>query len=148
MPSSDLRFDFRDLAAAAIDSCGSLLPLFGHLFERAAVVFEFCLLARKSLPALQDDVNILRVELDSAADPLREFRGGQRCPAAKEGLVHQLPTLYVVQDWAPHEIDRLLSGVVILLFVGAAHDELGRGRCPNRGVLAGLPEPGSVLPTD
>jgi hypothetical protein len=51
----------------------------------------------------------------------------------------------MVQDWAAHQFYRLLRGVVELLLVRAAHDELGRGRTPDRRILAGLPKPGSVL---
>ena len=70
------------------------------------------------LPALDDDVNVLRIELDAVADALGEFGGGQRGAAAQERLVHQLAPLGVVQDRAPHQIDRLLRRVIELLLVG------------------------------
>src|SRR5215469_15747988 len=38
--------------------------------------------------------------------------------------------------------------MIVFLLVRTAHDELGRGRCPNRGVLAGLAVPGGVLLAD
>jgi hypothetical protein len=39
------------------------------------------------LPALDDDIHILRVQLDAQAGALCEFRGRQRSAAAQEGLV-------------------------------------------------------------
>src|SRR4051794_3265328 len=54
----------------------------------------------------------------------------------------------MVEDRSPHQVYRLLSRVVVLLLIGAAHDELrGRGR-PDRAILTGLPEPRSVLLPD
>src|SRR5258708_27880853 len=66
-------------------------------------------------------------------------------PLAQEGLVHQLATLGVIQDRAPHQIYGLLGGVVVLFFIRSAHDELGGGGRPNGGDLTGLSIPGCDL---
>ena len=89
------------------------------LLERSAVAVERGFLARQRLPALDHDVHVLRIQLDSAADALGEFRGRQRRAAAQERLVHQFAALGVVQDRAPHQLDRLLRRVIELLLVAS-----------------------------
>ena len=61
-----------------------------HLLERPAVRFERGLLPGRVLPALHDNVDVLRIELHAAADPLRQFGGRERRATAKERVVHQL----------------------------------------------------------
>src|SRR5262249_33636860 len=102
-------------------------------------------LTAELLPTLDRDVDILRIDLDAAADSLGDLGGRQCRPTAEEGLIDKFAALGVIQDRAPHEIHRLLGRMVVLLLFGAAHDELGRWRGPDRRVLAGLAEPRGVL---
>jgi len=67
---------------------------------------------------------------------------------SQKRLIDQLANFRVVQDRAPLQFHWLLRRVVELVLVGAAHDELGRRRRPNPGVLAGLAIPGLVLLPD
>src|SRR5205085_836913 len=51
-------------------------------------------------------------------------------------------------DRAPHQLDRLLRGMVEFFLFRSAHYEFWRRRIPNGRVFAGLPEPRSVLLPD
>jgi hypothetical protein len=62
---------FRDLLAAAGDSCRHLPTLNGDLLERAPVAVERGLLAAKRLPPLNSYVHVLRVEFQAATDAPR-----------------------------------------------------------------------------
>ena len=64
-------------------------------------------------------VDVLRIQLDAEADALGQFRGRQRGAAAEERIVNQFAALEVVQDRAPHQLDRLLRGVIELLLVAS-----------------------------
>lgn len=68
MPGAQLRFQGRDLPAAASDSRGHLPPFLGDLLERPTVAIERGFPAGKRLPALDHDVNVLRIKFDTAAD--------------------------------------------------------------------------------
>ena len=80
--------------------------------------------ARQPLPPLDNDVNVLRIELQSAADALGQFSRGERGAAAKKWLVDQVAKLGVIQDRATHQRDGFLRGVIEFLLIRAAHDEL------------------------
>ncbi len=54
----------------------------------------------------------------------------------------------MVKDRAPHQLNRLLRGVVELLLIRSTHNELRRWRIPDRRVLACLPEPGRIFLSD
>src|SRR5579864_8976050 len=127
MAGAHLSFDLRDLLAAAVDSRLFLSAVLSDLFEGAPVSVELGLLSAQGLPALDDDVGVLGIKLDFAADTLGYFGGRERGPASQEGIVNQLAALGVVQYRAPHEIHRLLRRVIVLRLVTAAHDELRRG---------------------
>ena len=70
VPGNNLRLDFRDLAAASLDSCGDSQPFGFDLLERPAISFEHRLLADERLPPKYCYVHVLCIKLDSAADPL------------------------------------------------------------------------------
>ena len=89
----------------------------GDLFEATAISLEFGLVAAQLLPALYDDVHVLRIEFNSATRAAGQFSGGQRGAAAQERLVNQLATLGMVQDRAPHQLDWFLCGMIELLFI-------------------------------
>ena len=148
MAGQEQRLDFRDLAAALGDSCRHLHPCGLDFVERSAVGFERGFLAGQALPAQDRDIHVLRIEFDSAADAPGQLGGGERCAAAEERFVDQFAALGVIEDRAPHQLDRLLRRMVELLFVRSAHDEFGRRRVPDRRVLAGLAEPGRILLAD
>jgi hypothetical protein len=59
--SQQQRLDFRDLAAATRDSCRLLLSFLRDLVKRPAIGIEGSFLATQHLPALDDDVQVLRV---------------------------------------------------------------------------------------
>jgi alpha/beta superfamily hydrolase len=52
------------------------------------------------LPALDNDVNVLRVEFQTVADALGEFGGGEGRPTAEEGVVDQLAAVQMISRWA------------------------------------------------
>ena len=107
----NLSFDFRDLAAAALDS-RKLLPAFRRdLIERSSITIERGMLPRQQLPALHYDVNIPRIKLHTIADALRHFRCGQRGPGAEEGVIDQLAVLGVIENRTSHTLDWLLGAV-------------------------------------
>src|ERR1017187_1416497 len=146
--SQKLSFDGRDLPAAARDSREHVPAFLSDFLERAPVAIELGFFAGQRLPALDHYVNVFGIQFDAAADPLSEFGGGQRRTAAQEWLIHQFAALQVVENRAPKKIDGFLRGMIEFLLVRTAHDELRRGRIPDRRVLAGLPEPGRVLLSD
>src|ERR1035441_7537642 len=110
MSRSKQRFDFRDLLVAASNSyCASPAFLGDHL-ERSPIALQRGVLAGQGLPALDNDVNVLRVEFQPVADALGEFGGSERGTRSEEGLVHQLAALQMVQDGAAKQFDGFLRG--------------------------------------
>src|SRR5262249_20404202 len=116
--------------------------------EGPSVAIEHGFLARLLLPAEHRDVAVLRILLDSVANPLSRLGGRESRSAADERVINQFAAPGVVQDRAPHQLDRLLRRVVEFFFVGATHDELRGGRIPDRRVLASLAEPRRVFLSD
>src|SRR5450759_3176250 len=89
------------------------------------------LLAREVLPAFDGDLDVLRVDLDGEATAAELLGGDECCTRAGERLVD---IAGVVPDGSAHRLDRLLRRVVVLLLGRAAHDHLGAGHLPQRGV--------------
>src|SRR5579863_5010487 len=108
MPRANLRLDFRDLAAAALDSCGDSHSFCFDLVERSAIAIERCRSTLELLPTLNHDVDIFRIELDPTANAARQFRGRKRGAAAEKRLVHQLAALSVIQNRPTHQLNRFL----------------------------------------
>src|SRR5262249_56631742 len=102
MAGAKLRLEDRNLLAAASDSYCRLSAFVGDLFEGAPVAVQFGLLARERLPALDDHVYVLRIELDAQTHALGQFRGRQGGPTAQEWLVDQFASLGMVQDRATY----------------------------------------------
>ena len=75
---------------APFDSCFNPDALGFDLLERAAVRLERGLFAGELLPALDDDVDILRIKFDPVADALSEFRCPECGAATQERIVNQL----------------------------------------------------------
>jgi hypothetical protein len=88
MPASGLRFDLRDLAAAARESRSLLQSFVGNFVERAPVSVEAGLLVAQTLPSQNSNVDKLRTELDGATHALCEFGGSQRRSASEERIVN------------------------------------------------------------
>lgn len=88
------------------------------------------------------------IELDSVTDTLGYLGCSECSPAAQKWFIQQLPAPRVIENWAPHQLDRFLCWMIELLFLGAAHDELRRRRVPYGRVLTRLPEPRRILLAD
>jgi len=111
MAGENPSFDFRDLAAAAIDS-RRLLPAFlSDLIERSSITIERGVLPRQQLPTLHYDVNVPRIKLHAVADPLSHFRCDQRGPGAEERVINQFAVLGVIENRTSHTLDWLLGAV-------------------------------------
>ena len=123
MPGKDQSFYFRDLADAAGDSRRDSDALGFDLFEGTTVAVERCFFASQLLPALDDDIDILRIKLDPATHPLGQLCRGKCRAAAEERIVHEFAAPRVIQDRPPHQLNGLLARMITFLFVGAAHNE-------------------------
>src|SRR5437588_12390425 len=110
-----LRFDFRDLLTAASDSRALLLARVRNLFEGPTIAFESRFLPAQGLPALNNDVHVLRIQFYPTARPFGDFGCGERRATTEERFVDDCPAFNMVQDRAPHEVDRLLRGMIVLL---------------------------------
>ena len=67
---------------AAFDSFRAASSISFHLLESSAIRLELGLLASQLLPALDHDVNILRVKLKSVTDTFGQFSAGKRGAAS------------------------------------------------------------------
>jgi len=115
MAGTNLRFDGCDLAPATSESRRYLLALLGDLVERAPVAFEDRLLTAQCLPPLDRYINVFRIKLYAPADTLGNLGSSQRCSRSEERVIHRLATLRMIQQRAPHQIDRLLGRMVLFL---------------------------------
>src|SRR5689334_83048 len=134
MPRKNQRFDFRDLAETAGDSCRDFYPFGFDLTERPAVAIERRGFPGQSLPAHDHDVDVLWIKLHSATNAFRELRRGECRATTKERIVDKLATFGVIQNRAAHQLNRLLTGMIMLLFIRSAHDEFGRRNLPDSRV--------------
>src|SRR5450759_2290035 len=89
------------------------------------------LLAREVLPSLDGNLDVLWVDLDGVAAATDLFGRDECCAGARERLVH---IAAVAPNGSAHGLDGLLRRVVVLLLGRAAHDHLGAGHLPQRGV--------------
>ena len=78
MSRPDLRFDFRDLAAAALDSPRDTQSLCLYLLIGPIILHQFCFLPSEILPALNDDIDVFRIEFGTEADTLGRFCSDER----------------------------------------------------------------------
>jgi hypothetical protein len=67
MACPDLGFHGGNLRAAAVDSCGLLVALFGDLLKRAAVALQSRLPARQPLPTFHNHIHVLWIQLDAVS---------------------------------------------------------------------------------
>ncbi len=91
-----------------------LAALGRDVIETPPVAVKRRLLAGQQLPALHDHVNVFRIELDTVANTFVQLRRRERCAATKERIVNQFPATKMIQDWAPHQFDGLLRGMIPL----------------------------------
>ena len=71
----------------------------------------YCLLTRMSLPPLDRDIDVLRVELDSIADPADTFSREQRAAGPKEAVEHDVAAGRTIQDRVGDKRNRLYRRV-------------------------------------
>src|SRR5713101_8017789 len=135
----------RDFLAATPDSCRDFQPRCFDLLECPPVALQGCVSTTHVLPALDDDVAVLRVDLQAVAGPPVGLGRRQSCTAAEERVIDYFLALCVVQDRTAHQLHRFLRGMVEFLLIRSTHDELGRWPVPDREVLAGFPKPRRVL---
>src|ERR1017187_4499233 len=96
----------------------SLLPAFlADLFVRATVALQRRLPARQTLPALNHHIHVFGIKFDAPANAFSDLCGGQGRPRSEEGVVASLPTLGVIQQRTPHQIDGFLGRMIELFFV-------------------------------
>src|ERR1035437_524052 len=147
MARANLRFDLRDLAAAALDSYRDSHS-FGFDRLEGPPAVKRCFSTRQRLPALDHNIAILRVKLDAEANALGEFCSRERGATAEERVVHQFAAARVIENRPPHQFNRFLGGMIKLRFVRSAHDEFRTRRLPNGRVFTGLSNPRCVLFSD
>src|ERR1022692_5186178 len=123
MAGAQQRLAFRNLPAATLDS-SSILPAFQRdLVERPPVAVQHRLPSREPLPPDDRHVYILRVDVDSIAQPPCALGRDQAAARSEEWVIHLLTLLRVIQDRAPHQLHRLLRpvpGDLVLLVAVAA----------------------------
>src|SRR4051812_42015020 len=91
---------FESLQSLREMSRGPLQPILGNQVKGAPITFERGLLSAQLLPALDHNIGILGIEIQSAANALAELRRRERRPAAQKWVIHQFAALSVVQDRA------------------------------------------------
>src|SRR5215467_13955358 len=75
MLGTNLRLDSRHLLAAAGDSYSHPQAFFRDLVEASPIALQLGRLTAERLPALNDHIDELRVELNPQAHPVGEFGG-------------------------------------------------------------------------
>src|SRR5580704_1740138 len=98
MPASQQYFDLRNLAAATCDSRNLLQSLAGNFVKRPPVAIEYGLLPGVLLPAADNNVDVLRVELNAVTDAPRLLGGNQRGSTSEEAIVNRLARQCVVEN--------------------------------------------------
>lgn len=88
--------------------CGALGA---QLTEGQIVPDERGLPAREPLPALDDDIDVARIDLHQARAAPAAFRGDERGPAATEHIHHDVALLRAVEQRVLHHVDILRGGM-------------------------------------
>src|ERR1700738_3522021 len=90
----------------------------------------------ESLPALEDDIDISRADLEAAADAAGHFRRDQGCARAEKRVIDQLAGPAVVDDRTAHALDRLLRSMPPALLALSIAERIVVGDVPHCGLLA------------
>jgi hypothetical protein len=90
LPGAKLMLDSRDFAAAPGDSCNHLSAFLGEFIERVPVAVEDSLLSGVLLPAENDYVHILRIELRTVTDAPGLLRRNQSSSTAEKRILATL----------------------------------------------------------
>src|SRR5205823_9749051 len=88
------------------------------------------------LPASQDDIDIGRADLDTDAGAAGHFGCDQARARTEKRIVDQFAGPAVVDDRAPHAVDRLLRSVPPALLALSITERIVVGDLPYRGLLA------------
>src|ERR1019366_906202 len=75
-----------------------LVTLLGDLFEGPAIAVQMRLLTAQGLPPGHRHVDILRVQLDAATNPLGHLRRCQGGARSQERIINQFAAFSMVQD--------------------------------------------------
>ena len=90
----------------------------------------------EGLPPSQDDIDISRADLETAADAAGHFGRDQARARTEKWVVDQLARSAVVDDRTAHTLDRLLRGVSPTLFALPIAKRIVIGDLPHSGLLA------------
>src|SRR5437867_9478152 len=115
MTNPDLRLDIRNPMAALFYSCCDSHPLGFDLLKGPTAILQRCLLASEVPPSLDDDVHVLRIQLDAVTCTSGQFGGDEGSARSQEGIVYRAATLGVIEDRAAHQLNRFLCRMVALL---------------------------------
>src|SRR6516225_2913384 len=90
----------------------------------------------EGLPASQDDIDISRADLETAADAAGHFGGDQARARTEKRVIDELAGSAVVDDRTAHALDRLLRGVSPALLPLSIAERIVIGDLPHGGLLA------------
>ena len=88
--------------------------------ESAAVACKRCIFARKLLPSNHRNIDVPRIDIDTATDAFSELSSHHGCARAEKRIIDCVASLRVVQDWSPHQLNRLLGSVTGRFLVAVA----------------------------
>src|SRR5215472_6445030 len=90
----------------------------------------------EGLPAVDDDIDIGRADLETAADAAGHFSRDQTRARTKKWVIDQLAGPAIVGDRTTHALDRLLRGVPPARLALAIAERIVVGDLPHGGLLA------------
>src|SRR6516225_357224 len=90
----------------------------------------------EGLPPSQDDIDINRADLETAADAAGHLGGDQARARTEKRVVDQLARPAVVDDWTAHALDGLLRGVSPTLLALSIAKRIVVNDLPHGGLLA------------
>src|ERR1700739_564034 len=90
----------------------------------------------EGLPAADDDIDIGRADLETAADAAGHFGRDQARARTEKRVIDQLAGPAVVDDRTAHALDRLLRAVSPALLALSITERIIVGDLPHGGLLA------------
>src|SRR6516165_11985041 len=109
-----------------------LLLTAGALVERLTRGLVHRGASGKGLPAPQDDIDIARADLETAANPAGHFGRDQARARAEKRVIDQLAGPAVVDHRAAHTLDRLLRSMPPTVFALSIAERIVVGALPKR----------------